>query len=108
MHGLAQAIKRLNSVQLLVKKHDEERLSLPMTVVLLLLVFVFWFALIAAVLAMVLGYRFAIKGLSFDDSVNEGLDKAGKFVNNVAKAGPTVVVIDHQRQDDQSDDGTVE
>lgn len=104
LHGCAQVVRRLNAVQLLIKKNGETRLELSMTVVILLLILSVWTAAIAAVIAMVFGYRFAVKGLSFDDSVNEGLDKAGKFVDNVAKSGPKIVIS----KNDENTDGTVE
>lgn len=106
MHGLAQVIKRLNMVQVLIKKNGEVRLELPMSVVLLLVIISIWAVIIAALVAMFFGYRFAIKGLSFDDSVNAAMDKAGNFVDDVAKAGPTVVIVDHANKDD--DNGSVE
>lgn len=103
MHGLAQVVKRLNTVQLLIKKNGEERLSLSMLAVLLLALLSIWAVLIAAVVAMIFGYRFSVKGLSFDDSVNAAMDKAGDFVNDVAKAGPTVVVVNHQSDDEATE-----
>lgn len=102
MHGLATLVQKLNSVHLLIKKDGEERLRLSMTVVILLLVFVFWLALIAGVIGMACGYRFSVKGMTIDDTVNAELDKAGSFVNNVAKAGPTVVVVENRTTDDEN------
>lgn len=103
MHGLAQVIRRLNAVQLLVKKNGESRLELPMSVVLLLVIISIWAVAIAAVVAMFLGYRFSVKGLSFDDSVNAAMDKAGNFVDDVAKAGPTVVIIDSKTESETTE-----
>lgn len=103
MHGLAQIVRRLNSVQLLIKKNGEARLELPMTVVVLLVILSIWAVAIAAVLAMFFGYRFSVKGLSFDDSVNAAMDKAGNFVDDVAKAGPTVVVVNSKTDDETTE-----
>ena len=104
MKGLAQVVRRLNSVQLLIKKNGEVRLELPMSVVLLLVVISIWAVGIAAVVAMFFGYRFAVKGLSFDDSVNAAMDKAGSFVDDVAKAGPTVVIIENKTEQENSEE----
>ncbi len=101
MHGLAQIVRRLNAVQLLVKKNGEVRLELPMSVVLLLVIISIWAVVIAGVAAMFFGYRFSVKGLSFDDSVNAAMNKAGDFMDDVAKAGPTVVIIDSNKEDSQ-------
>ena len=106
MHGLAQVIRRLNTVQLLIKKNGEVRLELPMSVVLLLVIISIWAVAFAAIIAMFFGYRFAVKGLSFDEPVNAAMDKAGNFVDDVAKAGPTVVIVDASNEDDEN--GTVE
>ncbi len=102
MRGLAQAIRRLNTVQLLIKKNGEVRLELPMSVVLLLIIISIWAVGIVAIVAMFFGYRFAVKGLSFDDSVNAAMDKAGTFVDDVAKAGPTVVIIDNNKTEQEN------
>lgn len=101
MKGLAQVVRRLNSVQLLIKKNGEVRLELPASVVLLLLVISVWMVAIVAVISMFFGYRFAVKGLSFDDSVNAAMDKAGDFVDDVAKAGPTIVVVTNEKNDEE-------
>ena len=93
MRGLAQAIRRLNTVQRLIKKNGE---------VLLLIIISIWAVGIVAVVAMFFGYRFAVKGLSFDDSVNAAMDKAGTFVDDVAKAGPTVVIIDNNKTEQEN------
>lgn len=99
LRGLAHAIRRLNSVELLIKKGDEVKLELSMTVVLLLLILSFWGVAIAAVVAMIFGCRFSVKGLSFDTPVNEAMNKAGDFVDEVVKAGPTVVVVTNEKND---------
>ena len=104
MKGTAQIIRRLNAVQLLIKKNGEVRLELPMSVVLLLIIISIWAVGIAAVVAMFFGYRFAVKGLSFDDSVNAAMDKAGTFVDDVAKAGPTVVIIENKTEQENSEE----
>ena len=101
LRGLAQAVRRLNSVELLIKKDNKVALELSMTVVLLLLLLSFWGVAIAAGVAMIFGCRFAVKGLSFDDSVNQAMDKAGNFVDEVAKAGPTVVVVNSDKTDEE-------
>ncbi len=97
LRGLAQLVRRLNAVQLLIKKHGEVRLELSMTAVFLLLILCFWLVLVAAVASMCCGYRFAVRGLSFDASVNAAMDKAGDFVHDVANGGP-------HDTDDKSDD----
>lgn len=94
--GLGKVIQRCNSVSVLITKKGEIRLSLPLTVVILALVFMFWWMLIAFIVAMLFGYRFSVKGLSFDESVNNAMEKAGDFVDNVVKPGSVRVVVDKE------------
>ena len=89
LRGIVQAVRKLNAVQLLIKKSNEVQLELNLTAVLLLLLLSFWGVVIVAVLAMLFGCRFAVAGLSFDASVNDALSKAGKFLQNVIKPGST-------------------
>lgn len=99
LHMLAEVVKKCNSVTLQIKRKGEVRLALPMTAVILLLIFAFWFAVIAAFAAMLFGYRFSVSGLSFDDSVNSAMEKAGEFVDNVIKPEDVHVVFDDKKDD---------
>lgn len=97
--GAANLIKKGNEVFVQVKKNGEIRLSLPLTVVVIALIFMFWWMLIAAGISMIFGYRYSIKGLSIDDSVNSAMDKAGEFVDNVVKPGDVKIVVDHEKDE---------
>lgn len=94
MHGLANIVRKCNSVSLQVKKKNEVRLALPLTVVIVLAVFAIWWLLIAAALGMVFGYRYSISGLTIDETVNNAMEKAGEFVDNVVKPVEVQVVVD--------------
>ncbi|MBO4836302.1 MAG: DUF4342 domain-containing protein [Clostridia bacterium] len=94
LRGLGKVIQKGNSVSVLITKKGETRLSLPLTVVVIAFVFMFWWMLIAFAAAMLFGYRFSVKGLSFDASVNNAMDKAGDFVDNVVKPGSVHVIVD--------------
>lgn len=102
MHKLAEVIKVLNSVYLKAHKDGEERLSLSMTVIVLALLFAFWAVPIAMIVAMCFGYRFSVKGLSIDESVNAAMDKAGTFVGDVVKAAPNVVTVVVEKHDEEA------
>lgn len=103
LHSLAGVIKKCNAVTIQIKKKDEVRLALPLTVVILLLVFAIWFTLIAAVLGMVFGYRYSVSGLTIDETVNNAMEKAGEFVDNVVKPGDVKVVVDEERDENQNE-----
>ena len=98
MQGAAKLIKKGNAVSVEIKKNGEVRLALPLTAVVIALIFMFWWMLIAAAISMVFGYRYSIRGLSIDDSVNSAMDKAGEFVDNVVK--PVDVKIVHGEDKD--------
>lgn len=92
IQGLAGLIKKGNAISLDITKNGETRLSLPLTVVVIALIFMFWWMLIAAVLAMVFGYRYSLRGSTVDNAVNSAMDKAGDFVDNVVKPNDVKVV----------------
>ena len=99
LHALAGVVKKCNSVTLQIKKQNEVRLALPMTAVILLVVFAFWFALAIGFVAMLCGYRFSVIGLSFDDSINDAMEKAGDFVDKVIKPEDVQVVYEKEQED---------
>ncbi len=100
LHSLAGVIKKCNAVTVQIKKKDEVRLALPLTAVILLLVFAIWYTLIAAVLGMIFGYRYAISGLTIDTTVNNAMEKAGEFVDNVVKPADVKVVVEDEDSDE--------
>ena len=100
LHGLGTLIKKGNAVSVLIKKNGETRLTLPLTVVVIALVFMFWWILIAAAVAMIFGYRYAIQGLTIDESVNSAMDKAGDFVDNVVKPCDVKIVHGENKEDE--------
>ena len=103
MHKIAEGIKVLNNVHLKISKGSEERLTLSMTVIVLLLLVAFWLVLIAGIAGMCFGYRYSIKGLSFDDSVNAAMNKAGDFVSDVVKAAPNAVTVVVEKHDEEAE-----
>ena len=102
LHGLGTLIKKGNAVSFQIKKNGETRLSLPLTVVVIALVFMFWWMLIAGVVAMIFGYRYAIEGLSIDGNVNKAMDKAGDFVDNVVHPDPVKVVREENKKSEEA------
>ena len=103
LRGIAGIIKKCNAVSVQIKKKGEVRLALPLTAVILLVVFLFWWVLAAAVIAMLCGYRFSIQGLTIDETVNNAMEKAGTFVDNVVKPIDVKVVVNDEKKskDDQ-------
>lgn len=106
--GLGNLIKKGNAVSVQIKKNNEVRVSLPLTAVVVALLFMFWWMLIAAVVAMIFGYRYSIQGLSIDADVNKAMDKAGEFVDNVIRPDDVKVVHSDDGPTDGSDEGSVQ
>ena len=100
LHTLAGLVKKGNEAAIEIKRKGELRLSLPLTVVLLLLIFLFWWTLAAAILALVFGYRFTLRGLPFDDKVNNGLEKASRFVDNIVKSADSRKAVKDAEKED--------
>ena len=104
MRGLGRFIRKCNAVTVQIKKGGETRMELSMTVVILLVAFMFWWVIAAALIAMIFGYRYSVKGLRIDDDVNQAMDKAGDFVNNVVNVTPVKVVHEDEHKDTDSDE----
>ena len=98
LHGLGTLIKKGNAVSFQIKKNGETRLSLPLTVMVIALIFMFWWMLIAGIVAMIFGYRYSIQGLTIDENVNKAMDKAGDFVDNVVHPEPVKVVREKEKK----------
>ena len=99
LHGLGNLIKKGNAVSVLIKKNGETRVTLPLTAVVIALIFMFWWMLIAAVVAMAFGYRYAVQGLPIDENVNNTMDKAGSFVENVVHPDDVKIVHEEENED---------
>ena len=104
MRGLGRFIRKCNAVTVQIKKGGETRMELSMTVVILRVAFMFWWVIAAALIAMIFGYRYSVKGLRIDDDVNQAMDKAGDFVNNVVNVTPVKVVHEDEHKDTDSDE----
>lgn len=100
LHGVAGVLQKCSAVSVEVKKNGEVRLTLPLLAVIVLVIFMFWWIIAAAVIAMLFGYRYAIKGLTIDADVNKAMDKAGEFVDNVVKPDVRVVVDGEEKADE--------
>ena len=67
-----------------VRKGDDVVLELPVTVLVLLLVFAFWVCIPLLVIGLFAGYRYAFSGAELGrDSVNSAMDKAAEAVEKV-------------------------
>ncbi|MDD2213982.1 MAG: DUF4342 domain-containing protein [Oscillospiraceae bacterium] len=84
--GLGELIHRGNINSLAVSRNGEEVLKLPVTVLVLLLIFAFWLTLPLIIIGLLLGFRFHFYGPDFGrTSVNEAMDKAAQASQKAAE-----------------------
>ena len=73
-----------NSNHFVVTRRDKECISLPVTVVAILLICFFWAAAIALVVGLFCGLRYSFKGAELGrDSINGAMNKAAEAAENV-------------------------
>lgn len=101
LQALGGLIKKGNEVSIQISKNGEVKIALPLTAVVIALIFMFWWMLIAAAVSMVFGYRYSVKGLSIDESINSAMDKAGAFVDNAVKPCEVKIVVDADKDEDK-------
>ena len=67
-----------------VRKGDEVTLELPVTVLVLLLIFAFWVCIPLLVIGLFAGFRYSFSGAELGrESVNHAMDKAAEAVEKV-------------------------
>lgn len=80
---IAELINKANVIQMDVTKRGKVVLSMPLTVLLLLLVFLFWWVLPAMTIGLFLGFRYSFRGHKVTDNVNKAMDKAAQAAENL-------------------------
>ena len=88
VHGLGDLIRSLfnmgNRNRFEVRKGDEVTLELPVTVLVLLLIFAFWVCIPLLVIGLFAGFRYSFSGAELGrESVNHAMDKAAEAVEKV-------------------------
>ena len=88
VNGLGDLIRSLfnmgNRNRFEVRKGDEVTLELPVTVLVLLLIFAFWVCIPLLVIGLFAGCRYSFSGAELGrDSVNNAMDKAAEAVEKV-------------------------
>ena len=88
VNGLGDLIRSLfnmgNRNRFEVRKGDEVTLELPVTVLVLLLIFAFWVCIPLLVIGLFMGYRYAFSGDELGrESVNKAMDKAAEVAEKV-------------------------
>lgn len=80
---LADLIDKANKINLVVSRNGKTVLAMPLTVLILLLVFMFWWVLPLMVVGLFFGFRYSFSGHKAADAVNKAMDKAAQTAENI-------------------------
>lgn len=80
---IAELINKANQINLEVRKRDKLVLAVPLTVLILLLIFMFWWVLPALVIGLFAGFRYTFKGPGVAESINKAMDKAARTAEDL-------------------------
>ncbi len=80
---IGELINKANKIFLDVRKGGKTILSVPLTVLILLLMFMFWWVVPLLVIGLFLGARYSFRGNSVAEGVNRAMDKAAETAENI-------------------------
>lgn len=80
---IAELINKGNRISMEVRRHQKLVLTIPLTVLILLLIFVFWWVLPIMVVGLFFGARYSFKGPGIADTVNRAMDKAADTAQSI-------------------------
>lgn len=86
---IAELINKANLISMDVTRSGKTRVSIPLSVLILLLIFMFWWVVPLMVLGLFFGFRYSFRGHKAADSVNRVMDKAAQtaedFTESIAR-----------------------
>ena len=80
---LAELINKANKITIQVSRQGKEVFALPLSVLILLLIFMFWGVVPLAVIGLFVGFRYRIQGAGVAESVNLAMDKAADAAESI-------------------------
>ena len=102
--GLGALLHTGNINQLVVEKEGKELFSLPITVLVLMLIFMFWITLPLLLIGLFCGYRYNFRGPNLGrEDVNRAMDKASAMADNIKREVVKEVGSKKDRQDDSGE-----
>jgi hypothetical protein len=88
---VAELINKGNKVLMDATRRGKVVLTIPLTVLILLFLFMFWWVTPAMILGLFFGFRYSIRGSGVAETVNKVMDKAAQTAENI-KQGVNVNV----------------
>lgn len=80
---IAELINKANNIHMDVSKQGNVTISIPLTVLILLLIFMFWWVLPIMLLGLFLGFRYSFRGHQMTGTVNKAMDKAAQTAEQI-------------------------
>ena len=84
---VVRIINRMNEIHLDVRRAGKELFSLPLTALVLLLLFAFWFIIPAMVVGLFFGISYRFSGFDGVEGVNRAMDKASDVAEQIKSGG---------------------
>lgn len=82
--GLVGLVRKCNETEIIMtSKRGRRELCIPLTLFIILLLIAYWAVLGALVIALFFGCRFSVSGRLRNDDVNQVLDKATDFAEDI-------------------------
>lgn len=80
---LGELVNKGNKIQLEISRYGKPVIALPLTVVVVLAVFLFWVVLWMAVIGFFFGFRYTFSGHKGAEAVNKAMDKAAQVTEQI-------------------------
>ena len=80
---IAELINKANAINLDVCKNGKTSFSMPLTVLILLLIFMFWWVVPLMEVGLFLGFRYSFRGHKVTSAVNKAMDKAAQTAETI-------------------------
>ena len=93
---VAELINKGNKVLMDATRRGKVVLTIPLTVLILLFLFMFWWVLPLMVVGLFFGFRYNVRGSGAAGAVNKVMDKAAETAENIKQG---------VRRDDRPEDG---
>ncbi len=97
--ALSRLVSKGNKIDFEVRKKGAVVFTLPLTALILLLIFLFWFSMVALVVGLFFGLRYSLKGPGGVKPVNKAMDRAAQAVESIRSG-----MSGNNRQDDHAED----